>query len=115
MSFITYMVNKKTGKKYAYKQENVWDSEKGQSRAKRTYLGRVDPETGEIIPKRGSTIAADADETIRDEADETVAAQSSASELEEENAKLRARIAELEAALAKLATEALAAIKGNGE
>jgi cell division protein FtsB len=44
-----------------------------------------------------------------------VAAQSSASELEEENAKLRARIAELEAALAKLATEALAAIKGNGE
>ena len=66
MSFITYMVNKKSGKKYAYRQENVWDPEKGQSRAKRTYLGRVDPETGEIIPKRGSKIVVDTDETTED-------------------------------------------------
>lgn len=40
------------GRKYAYSSESYWDPEKQQPRSKRTYLGRVDPITGEIIKGR---------------------------------------------------------------
>ncbi len=49
---IIYWTNKKTGITYAYENKAYWDKEKKQSRAKRVLLGRVDPETGEIIPTR---------------------------------------------------------------
>lgn len=42
----------KDGRIYAYSSESYWDKEKGQPRSKRTYLGRVNPETGEIIRGR---------------------------------------------------------------
>jgi uncharacterized protein YceH (UPF0502 family) len=111
MSFITYMVDKKSGRKYAYRQENFWDSGKGQSRARRTYLGRVDPETGEIIPKRGSSAKVDEGATP---AGEEAGANGAADGLEEEVARLRARVAELESALARLSAEAVSAIGGDG-
>ncbi len=50
MSCIVYQT--KNGVKYAYKSESYWDKEKHQPRSKRTYLGRVDPATGEIISKK---------------------------------------------------------------
>ena len=40
------------GRVYAYSSESYWDKEKQQPRSKRTYLGRVNPETGEIIKGR---------------------------------------------------------------
>ncbi len=40
------------GRTYAYLSESHYDPEKG-SRPKKTYLGRVDPVTGEIIPPTG--------------------------------------------------------------
>lgn len=49
---IIYQTNKKTGITYAYQNEPYWDKEKQQSRAKRKLIGKVDPETGEIIPTR---------------------------------------------------------------
>jgi hypothetical protein len=49
---IIYWTNKQTGITYAYNNEAYWDKDKKQSRAKRTLLGRVDPETGEIVPTR---------------------------------------------------------------
>lgn len=49
---IIYQTNKKTGITYAYRNEPYWDKEKKQSRAKRTLMGRVDPQTGEIVPTR---------------------------------------------------------------
>jgi chromosome segregation ATPase len=52
MSCIVYQVNKKTGIKYAYESISYWDKEKQQPRSKRKYIGRVDPETGEIIRKK---------------------------------------------------------------
>ena len=52
MSCIVYQVNKKTGVKYAYESISYWDKEKQQPRSKRKYLGRVDPETGEIIKNK---------------------------------------------------------------
>lgn len=49
---IIYQTNKKTGITYAYQNEAYWDSEKQQSRAKRKLIGKVDPESGEIVPTR---------------------------------------------------------------
>lgn len=45
---IVYQTDKRSGITYAYKSKAYWDKEKQQSRAKRTLIGRVDPETGEI-------------------------------------------------------------------
>ena len=55
MSSIVYQINKKTGAKYAFESISYWDKDKQQPRSKRKYLGKVDPETGEIIPSRGRT------------------------------------------------------------
>ena len=52
MSSIVYQTNKQTGITYAYESVSYWDKEKKQPRSKRQYLGRVDPETGEIIRKK---------------------------------------------------------------
>lgn len=52
MSSITHHRNKKTGAVYAYKVESYWDKKKKAPRNKQTCLGRVDPETGEIIPSK---------------------------------------------------------------
>ena len=49
---IVYQTNKKTGITYAYTNEPYWDKEKQQSRAKRKLIGKVDPNTGEIVPTR---------------------------------------------------------------
>ncbi len=35
---------------YVYDSQSYWDAEKGQSRSKRKLLGKMDPETGKIIP-----------------------------------------------------------------
>lgn len=51
MASIVYQTDKKTGAKYAYESISYWDKEKKQPRSKRRYIGRVDPETGEIIRK----------------------------------------------------------------
>ena len=45
---IVYNTDKRSGITYAYESKSYWDKEKQQSRSKRTLIGRVDPETGEI-------------------------------------------------------------------
>lgn len=42
--------------KYVYEVESYWDKEKKQSRQRRTYLGRRDPKTGQVVPTRGTTV-----------------------------------------------------------
>ena len=56
MASIVYQIDKKTGAKYAFESVSFWDKDKKQPRSKRKYLGKVDPETGEIIPSRGRTV-----------------------------------------------------------
>ena len=51
MSCIIYQTNKKTGIKYAYRSESYRDPVTKKPKSRRTYLGRVDPVTDEIIPK----------------------------------------------------------------
>ena len=50
---IVYQKDKRSGITYAYESKAHWDKEKKQSRAKRTLIGRVDEETGEIVPTDG--------------------------------------------------------------
>ena len=54
MSSIVYLKNKSNGKVYAYLNESVWNSELKKCQCKRKCLGHVDPDTGDIIPNRGS-------------------------------------------------------------
>ena len=56
MASIVYQIDKKTGAKYAFESVSYWDKDKKQPRSKRKYLGKVNPETGEIIPSRGRTV-----------------------------------------------------------
>lgn len=49
---VIYQTNKKTGITYAYQNEAYWDKEKQQSRAKRILIGKVDSDTGKIVPTR---------------------------------------------------------------
>lgn len=51
MSCIVYQTNKKTGVVYAYESESYRDPITKKPKSKRTYLGRVDPDTNLIIPK----------------------------------------------------------------
>ena len=46
-------LDKRSGITYVYESKAFWDKEKRQSRARRTLLGRLDPETGEIVPTDG--------------------------------------------------------------
>lgn len=41
--------DKRTGVTYVYESESYWDKEKKQPRSKRTLIGKLDDETGEII------------------------------------------------------------------
>ena len=45
--------DKRSGITYAYDSKSYYDKEKKCSRAKRTLIGRVDPDTGEIVPTDG--------------------------------------------------------------
>lgn len=47
--------HKDTDTTYVYESISYWDEEKKQSRSKRRVIGKLDPETGEIVPtgKRG--------------------------------------------------------------
>ena len=50
---IIYQHDKRSGITYAYESQSYWDKEKKTSRAKRTLIGRVDSETGEIVATDG--------------------------------------------------------------
>lgn len=47
---IVKQLNKKTGITYVYESKSYWDPEKKQGRNKKKLLGKLDPETGEIVP-----------------------------------------------------------------
>lgn len=45
--------DKRSGITYVYDSKSYYDKEKKCSRAKRTLIGKIDPNTGEIIPTDG--------------------------------------------------------------
>ena len=42
--------DKRVGITYVYESESYYDSEKHQSRSKRKLIGKIDPETGKMVP-----------------------------------------------------------------
>ena len=42
--------HKDTDTTYVYESVSYWDADKQQSRSKRKLLGKIDPETGDVIP-----------------------------------------------------------------
>lgn len=53
MASIIKKLNKQTGVTYVYESESYWDKEKKQPRSKRKLIGRIDEETGEVVPTGG--------------------------------------------------------------
>jgi hypothetical protein len=47
---LAYQHNKKTGAVYVYSVRSYWDKDKKAPRNKQLYMGKLDPDTGEIIP-----------------------------------------------------------------
>lgn len=45
--------DKRTGITYVYESESYWDKEKQQPRARRKLIGKIDEQTGEIVPTDG--------------------------------------------------------------
>ena len=50
---IIYQPDSRSGITYAYESVSWWDKEKQQSRSKRNLIGRLDEETGQIVPTDG--------------------------------------------------------------
>ncbi len=47
---IVKLYNKERGVTYVYESISYWDKEKKQPRSKRKLIGKIDPDTGEIVP-----------------------------------------------------------------
>ena len=111
VSSIVYQTDRRSGSTYAYRSEPTRDPKTGRPSQRRTYLGRVDPETGEIVPKaapgrRNRSRLGEAPKGAAEGAGPAVAATAS---LRDENERLRAevsrlasRVAELEGAISRL-------------
>ncbi len=50
---IIKQLDKRSGITYVYESTSYWDRDKQQPRSKRKLIGRMDPETGEIVPTDG--------------------------------------------------------------
>ena len=50
---IVKQLDKRSGITYVYESVSYWDREKKQPRSRRTLIGRLDPETGKILPTDG--------------------------------------------------------------
>lgn len=87
--------NKKTGITYVYESHSYWDKERKQHRSDRKLIGKIDPETGEIVPTRKKK-----DPTT----EKTYASSKSEEKLREELDKCRQELQEQKALVSELKT-----------
>jgi hypothetical protein len=95
MPSIVYSIDSKTGNKFAYETYTYRDPETNKTRTKKKYLGRVDPITGEIIPKgtdgkRSRSISTKQMEAISQKDEDRI------KELSQENDLLKERLSQIE-------------------
>lgn len=84
--------DKRSGITYVYDSKSYYDKEKKCSRAKRTLIGKIDPDTGEMIPTDGRNKGAKSKpNTVSPEVDKDKRIQ----ELENENRQLKLQISAL--------------------
>jgi hypothetical protein len=106
MSLVRY-TNKKTGVVTVYKSTSHYDPETKQSRPIRKYLGRVDPETGKLIPSTKRKKKEPASVAGQSTDDYMIALQEKIRECEQKNQRIKeleAEIARLRSSMSRIAT-----------
>ena len=95
--------DKRSGITYVYDSKSYYDKEKKCSRAKRTLIGKIDPDTGEIIPTDGRNKGAKSKPapSSSPETDKDKRIQ----ELENENRQLRLQISALKKELERVKSQ----------
>ena len=91
--------DKRSGITYVYDSKSYYDKEKKCSKAKRTLIGKVDPETGEIIPTDGRNKGA---KSKPDSSSPEVNRDKRIQELEDENRQLKLQITALKKELNRI-------------
>ena len=91
--------DKRSGITYVYDSKSYYDKEKKCSRAKRTLIGKIDPDTGEMIPTDGRNKGAKSKpNTVSPEVDKDKRIQ----ELEDENRQLKLQISALQKEIVRI-------------
>lgn len=92
MASIIKKLNKQTGVTYVYESESYWDKEKKQPRSRRKLIGKIDKETGEIVPTggRGKKKTADSPEIFSPDSDLKTLCQEQAGQIRKNNAEISA-------------------------
>lgn len=91
--------DKRSGITYVYESKSYYDKEKKCSRAKRTLIGKLDPDTGEIIPTDGRNKGARSSAST-DSPEINAAAR--IQELEDENRQLKLQVSALKKELERI-------------
>jgi hypothetical protein len=91
--------DKRSGITYVYDSKSYYDKEKKCSKAKRTLIGKLDPETGEIIPTDGRNKGA---KSKPDSSIPEVNRDKRIQELEDENRQLKLQITALKKELNRI-------------
>ena len=93
--------DKRSGITYVYDSKSYYDKEKKCSRAKRTLIGKIDPDTGEMIPTDGRNKGAKSKpNTVSPEVDKDKRIQ----ELDNENRQLKLQISALKKEIERIQT-----------
>lgn len=91
--------DKRSGITYVYDSKSYYDKEKKCSRAKRTLIGKVDPDTGEVIPTDGRNKGARSKPKVSSPGSNK---DKRILELEDENRQLRLQISALKKELDRI-------------
>ena len=91
--------DKRSGITYVYESKSYYDKEKKCSRAKRTLIGKLDPDTGELIPTDGRNKGAKSPASTDSPGVSTAAR---IQELEDENRQLKLLVSALKKELERI-------------
>ena len=114
VSSIVYQKHK-NGSTYAYRSESFRSPKTGRPTSRREYLGRVDPLTGEIVPKRPRRPARAAEAPDAGAPGDGPVRDARIAELEAENARLHAALATAVGVLGDLGAMLGGALDGEEE
>ena len=93
--------DKRSGITYVYDSKSYYDKEKKCSKAKRTLIGKLDPETGEIIPTDGRNKGA---KSKPESSSPGIDRDKRIQELEDENRQLKLQISALKKELERISS-----------
>lgn len=99
MMAIIKQFDKRSGITYVYDSKSYYDKEKKCSRARRTLIGKIDPDTGEMVPTDGRNKGARSKpNAVSPKADKDRRIQ----ELEDQNRQLKLQISALKKEIGRI-------------